>query len=95
MKLHQLRNLVAVAKAHSIRGAARDQGLAQPAITRGLRELEKELGVPLLERHGNNVLASARSLGISRATLHRRLKAAGWRRPISACQPIPAVRRQS
>ena len=55
MKLHQLRNLVAVAKAHSIRGAARDQGLAQPAITRGLRELEKELGVPLLERHGKGV----------------------------------------
>ncbi len=55
MKLHQLRNLVAVADANSIRGAARAQGLAQPAITRGLRELEKELGVPLLERHGKGV----------------------------------------
>ncbi|MFM9901076.1 MAG: LysR substrate-binding domain-containing protein [Polaromonas sp.] len=55
MKLHQLRNLVAVADASSIRGAARAQGLAQPAITRGLRELEKELGVPLLERHGKGI----------------------------------------
>jgi LysR family transcriptional regulator, regulator of abg operon len=55
MKLHQLRNLVAVADANSIRGAARAQGLAQPAITRGLRELEKELGVPLLERHGKGI----------------------------------------
>ncbi len=55
MKLHQLRNLVAVADAGSLRGAARAQGLAQPAITRGLRELEKELGVPLLERHGKGV----------------------------------------
>lgn len=55
MKLHHLRNLVAVADAGSIRGAARAQGLAQPAITRGLRDLEKELGVPLLERHGKGV----------------------------------------
>ncbi|MES2363102.1 MAG: LysR substrate-binding domain-containing protein [Pseudomonadota bacterium] len=55
MKLHHLRNLVAVADAGSIRGAARVQGLAQPAITRGLRDLEKELGVPLLERHGKGV----------------------------------------
>lgn len=55
MKIHHLRNLVAVADATSIRGAARAQGLAQPAITRGLRNLEKELGVPLLERHGKGV----------------------------------------
>lgn len=55
MKLHHLRNLVAVADANSIRGAARAQGLAQPAITRGLHDLEKELGVPLLERHGKGV----------------------------------------
>jgi LysR family transcriptional regulator of abg operon len=59
MKLHQLRNLVAVADAQSIRGAARAQGLAQPAITRGLRDLEKELGVPLLERHGKGVSLNA------------------------------------
>ena len=59
MKLHHLRNLVAVADANSIRGAARAQGLAQPAITRGLRDLEKELGVPLLERHGKGVSLNA------------------------------------
>eukprot|EP01031_Cornospumella_fuschlensis_P052953 gene52953-64686_t len=59
MKLHHLRNLVAVADASSIRGAARAQGLAQPAITRGLRDLEKELGVPLLERHGKGVSLNA------------------------------------
>lgn len=55
MKLHHLRNLIAVADANSIRGAARALGLAQPAITRGLRDLEKELGVPLFERHGKGV----------------------------------------
>lgn len=62
MKLHQLRNLVAVADASSIRGAARALGLAQPAITRGLRELEKELGVPLLERHGKGISLNAYGL---------------------------------
>ena len=55
MKLHQLRNLVAIADSNSIRGAARSQGLAQPALTRGLRDLEKELGVPLIERHAKGV----------------------------------------
>lgn len=63
MKLHHLRNLVAVADANSIRGAARAQGLAQPAITRGLRELEKELGVPLLERHSKG--ASLNQYGVT------------------------------
>ena len=55
MKLHHLRNLVAVADAGSIRGAARLQGLAQPAITRGLRDLETELGVALFDRHCKGV----------------------------------------
>ena len=59
MKLHQLRNLVAVADADSIRGAARQLGLAQPTVTRGLRDLEAELGVPLLERHGKGVTLNA------------------------------------
>ena len=55
MKLHHLRDLVAIADASSVRGAARAQGMTQPAITRSLRDLEKELGVPLLERHGKGV----------------------------------------
>lgn len=55
MKLHHLRDLVAIADAGSVRGAARVHGLTQPAITRSLRDLEKDLGVPLLERHGKGV----------------------------------------
>ena len=62
MKLHQLRNLVAVADADSIRGAARQLGLAQPTVTRGLRDLEADLGVPLLERHGKGVTLNAYGL---------------------------------
>ncbi|OVZ54316.1 hypothetical protein CDO44_26575 [Pigmentiphaga sp. NML080357] len=56
MKLHHLRDFVAIAEAHSVRGAARALGLAQPALTRSLRELEGELGTPLLERHARGVV---------------------------------------
>ncbi|MPS29179.1 LysR substrate-binding domain-containing protein [Pigmentiphaga sp.] len=56
MKLHHLRDFVAIADAHSVRGAARALGLAQPALTRSLRELEGELGTPLLERHARGVV---------------------------------------
>ncbi len=55
MKLHHLRDLVAIADASSVRGAARSLGQTQPAISRSLRELEKELCVPLVERHGKGV----------------------------------------
>jgi LysR family transcriptional regulator of abg operon len=50
MKLNQLRNVAAIAKQGSLRGAARALGLAQPALTRSVRELEHELGAPLFER---------------------------------------------
>ncbi|MGO4306722.1 LysR substrate-binding domain-containing protein [Cupriavidus sp. RAF12] len=56
MKLHHLRDFVAIAEARSVRGAARVLGLAQPALTRSLRELEGELGTPLLERHARGVV---------------------------------------
>lgn len=55
MKMHHLRDFVAIADAQSIRGASRVLGMAQPALTRSLRELEKELGVALVERHGKGV----------------------------------------
>ena len=50
MKLNQLRDVAAIAKQGSLRGAARALGLAQPALTRSVRELEHELGAPLFER---------------------------------------------
>lgn len=56
MKLHHLRDFAAIANSHSVRGAARDLNLAQPALTRSLRELEAELGVALLERHARGVV---------------------------------------
>lgn len=56
LKLHHFRDFVAITEAQSIRGAARSLGLDQPALSRSLRELEKELGLPLLERHATGVV---------------------------------------
>ncbi len=58
MKLHHLRDFVAIAENRSIRGASRSLGLTQPALTRSLRELEAELGTPLLERHARGVVVT-------------------------------------
>ncbi|WP_327751858.1 LysR substrate-binding domain-containing protein [Sphingobium sp. SJ10-10] len=55
MKLHQFRDLLAVAETGSLRAAARHLGLAQPVITRSIQELERELGIPLFERHAKGV----------------------------------------
>ena len=43
MKLNQLRDIVAVAERGSLRAAARHLELAQPALTRSVRDLEREL----------------------------------------------------
>jgi DNA-binding transcriptional LysR family regulator len=59
MKLDQVRNIIAIAERGSIRAAARHLGIAQPAITRGIRELERELGVPLFERQSTGVILTA------------------------------------
>ena len=56
MKLHQLRDFLAVAERGSINAAARHLGISQPSLSRSVRDLEKELGVPLLERSGRGAL---------------------------------------
>ena len=55
MKLNQLRDMLAVAENGSLRAAARQLGIAQPALTRSIQELERELGVPLFERKSKGV----------------------------------------
>ena len=46
MKLNQLRDVLAIADRGSLRGAARHLALAQPALSRSVHELERELGRP-------------------------------------------------
>jgi DNA-binding transcriptional LysR family regulator len=55
MKLNQLRNILAIAERGSLRAAARHLGLAQPALSRSLQELEHELGVQLFERRARGM----------------------------------------
>lgn len=50
MKLHHLRNVVAVVERGSLRAGAKHLGIAQPAMSRSIVELERELGVVLFER---------------------------------------------
>jgi len=55
MKLNQLRDVIAIAERGSLRGAARHLALAQPALTRSVHELERELGAPLFERRARGM----------------------------------------
>ena len=50
MKLNHLRDVLAIVERGSIRAAARALDLPQPALSRSIRELERELGVALFER---------------------------------------------
>jgi len=55
MKLNQLRNLIAVAEAGSVRQAARNINLSQSALTKSIQQLEDYLGVELLLRESHGV----------------------------------------
>jgi len=59
MKLNALRDFMAVAERGSLRAAARQLEVTQPAITRSIQELEKELGVVLFERRAKGVTLTA------------------------------------
>lgn len=54
MKLEEMKYFVEIVKARSINQASKTLFVAQPALSRMLTALEKELGFPLLERskHG-------------------------------------------
>ncbi|MEQ1852501.1 MAG: sigma-54 dependent transcriptional regulator, partial [Chthoniobacteraceae bacterium] len=68
-------------------------GVKMPALTRGshlnLQDTEHRLIVRALEESGDNVTKAARTLGISRRTLHRRLKEMREQERASAA-PAPA-----
>ncbi len=55
MKLSQIRNVIAIADYGGLRLAAVHLGLAQPALTRSIRELEHELDVVLFERRARGM----------------------------------------
>lgn len=55
MKFNAVRDFLAVAERGSLRAAARQIGGSQPAMSRSIQELERELGVVLFERTGTGV----------------------------------------
>ncbi|MGL4317734.1 MAG: LysR family transcriptional regulator [Pseudomonas sp.] len=58
MKLHQLRALVAICESGSIQEASRLLHISQPALSKGIKELEAELGVSLLVRSNRGITAT-------------------------------------
>ena len=59
MKIDQLRDMVAIVEQGSLRAAARHLGMQQPALTKSIRALERELGVALFERDPRGMLLTA------------------------------------
>src|SRR3954470_3517475 len=55
MELRHLRYFVAVAEAENVTRASAKLRVAQPAISRQVRDLEEELGVPLFERSAKSL----------------------------------------
>ena len=55
MHLRYLRYFVAVGETRNLSRAAAQLHVAQPALSRQIRDLERELGVELLERHPKGV----------------------------------------
>ena len=88
LKLRQLALVVALAERRSLRQAASDVAITQPAATKLLRDLEASVGLPLFTRHawgmapttyGDAFVRHARSLitGVSEARTELAALAAG------------------
>lgn len=68
MRLQRIEQFISIVDTGSIRGAARQLGMTQPALSRALQQLEEELGVELLYRSGKGAkLTPAGSAFLARA----------------------------
>ncbi len=66
MNESQLKTLLWVARLGGIGAAAKHLHMTQPAITRRIQELERELGAPVLRRDGRNVVPCVRDRSTKR-----------------------------
>jgi LysR family transcriptional regulator, benzoate and cis,cis-muconate-responsive activator of ben and cat genes len=85
MELRHLRYFVGVAEEENVSRAALKLHVSQPALSRQIRDLEDELGFPLLERSAKSVRlteAGRKFLGEARAVLQRAEDAVGAARSI-------------
>lgn len=104
MELRHLRYFVAVAELENVSRAALTLHVSQPALSRQIRDLEEELGFPLLQRSAKSVTLTEAGrvfLGEARAVLQRteqavaaaRAAATGRRRELHVgYAPVPTVR---
>lgn len=74
LNLHLLRVFHAVASAGSFSAAARSLHISQPAVSKGVSELERQLGLTLIER-GSGKGAAGMSLTEAGAALHEHARA--------------------
>ena len=102
MELYELRQLVAFAECGTLLGAAESLHLSQPALSRNMKKLEEELGIPLfvrgknhlaLNENGTYVLALAKELLSDADALQAKVRTYDRKsRTISLglCAPAPA-----
>ena len=102
MELYELRQLVAFAECGTLSNAAESLHLSQPALSRNMKKLEEELGIPLfvrgknhlaLNENGTYVLALAKELLADADALQAKARAYDRKsRTISLglCAPAPA-----
>jgi DNA-binding transcriptional LysR family regulator len=64
LNLHLLRIFTVVAEHGSLSRAAQAMHISQPAVTKGVQELEKQVGVPLLERGARGVRLTEAGAGL-------------------------------
>ncbi len=86
MNLRALRYFVAIADAGSLTAAAAAISIAQPALTRQLRELEADLGVQLLQRTPRGVLLTQAGVTLYESAQRMLAEAARVRRHLARRQ---------
>ena len=76
MRLNQIRDLLVVAEEGSLRGAARRIGVSQPAISKSVAQLEREVQAQLLLRTARGVVptAAGRALVARARVIHGELR---------------------
>ena len=96
MDVRQLRYFLAVVHERSFSRAAERLGMTQPPLSTAIAQLERELGVPLLERHPRGVepTEAGRDLAERAAlilqTLETATTAVAARRPLAGAGAVPA-----
>mgnify|MGYP003135316781 CR=1 FL=1 len=83
MNFNQLKYFISIAETNSVTQSAEDLHLSQPALSRGIRQLEEELGVELfqrlpramrLTRYGESFLKHAQSVFVQLSDAQAELK---------------------